>query len=496
MVLILAQTAYLFVLFFRLYENVHWVSYVMNTLALVMSLYVIWRDRDPAYKIGWILLICLFTVVGVPLYALYGDKKPSRHLRRRIDSVEKQHRLDLTQTEDLRTVGGTTRMKRTVEYVAKSGPYPAWAHTGTRYYEVGERFFEDFLEDLAMAEHFIFLEYFIISRGSLWDEIAKLLKQKAAEGVDIRIIYDDVGSINCLPRRFVKEMTDAGIRVLAFNTVKPLLSLVYNNRDHRKIAVIDGYIGYTGGLNIGDEYANRRVRFGHWKDTGIRLYGNAVWNFTVMFLNMWNAFCKPADRVEGYHRYGPHVYHPGEFGTDGIVQPFSDTPLDEENLGQNLYMEILSQAEDYVFIYTPYLIPSSEMMTALTLAAKRGVDVRLVTPGIPDKPLIFAMTRSYYAPLMAAGVKIYEYTPGFIHAKSFVSDDRIAVVGSLNVDFRSLFLHFECGTLLVDSSCIADLRSDCITTFHRCHQVNEIDLKNNLAATLLAAVLRVFSPII
>ena len=225
-----------------------------------------------------------------------------------------------------------------------------------------------------------------------------------------------------------------------FNTMKPLPSLVYNNRDHRKIMVIDGYIGYSGGVNIADEYANRIVRFGHWKDSGTRLEGEAVWNYTVMFLNMWHAF-RGSD--EDYRAYSPHAWHPGEFESDGEVQPFSDSPLDDENVGENVYFEMLNQAQEYVYIFTPYLILDNEMETALKLAAKRGVDVRLVIPGIPDKPLVYAMSLSFVAPLIQAGVKVYKYTPGFIHAKSFLCDGKLAAVGTINMDYRSFFLHFE-----------------------------------------------------
>ena len=288
----------------------------------------------------------------------------------------------------------------------------------------------------------------------MWDGIFAILKEKAAAGVDVRITFDDVGSINKTPKRFISSLAQHGIKVLPFNPLTPIASLIYNNRDHRKILVIDGYIGYSGGFNIADEYINEVVRFGHWKDTGIRLEGHAVWNFTVMFLNMWNAFKKTE---EDYETFRPHICHPEEFGSDGIIQPYSDSPLDDENMGENVYLEILSQAEDYVYIFTPYLIIDNEMQTALSLAAKRGVDVRIVTPAIPDKKMVFRLTRSYYRPLIKAGVRIYEYTPGFIHAKSYLSDDRIGVVGTINMDYRSLFLHFECGTLMIGCEALYDL---------------------------------------
>ena len=318
-------------------------------------------------------------------------------------------------------------------------------------------------------------------------------REKAAAGLDVRLIYDDIGSIHCLPKHFVSSLKKAGIKVMAFNPILPFVSLVYNNRDHRKILIIDGCIAYSGGYNLADEYINRKERFGHWKDSGIRLSGHAVWNFTVMFLNMWNSFV-PTE--EDYTSFRPHKNHPEPFGEDGIVQPYSDSPLDDESLGENVYLEILSQAEEYVYIFTPYLIIDNEMKTALVLAAKRGVDVRIVTPAIPDKKIVFRLTRSYYEPLIKAGVKIYEYTPGFIHSKSFVCDDRIGVVGTINMDYRSLYLHFECATLMCGSSAVMDLKKDCLETFEISKEIRHEDCRRNFFGLLFDAFLRIVSPLL
>ena len=492
LVFLLVQLYYFFLLMYRLADYAKWISIGFTVVAVIMALFIIWRDFNPAYKIGWILLICLLPVMGVALYGFFGNKRPSKSLKRRLDQQEKIHREDLDKKADIRSIA-SPRIQRTSQYITDEGPYPPWLNTTARFYLVGDDMFDDMLEDLKNAEHFIFMEYFIIAKGWLWDQIFAILKEKAAAGIDVRVIYDDVGSMNKLPKKFEKQLRENGIKVMAFNTMKPFLSLVYNNRDHRKILVIDGYIGYNGGANLADEYANKEVRFGHWKDSGVRLYGEAVWNLTVMFLNMWNAF-KKTD--VGYGIFKPHVWHHGRFPTDGIVQPYSDTPLDDENVGENVYLEIINQAEDYVFIYTPYLIIDNEMQTALTLAAKRGVDVRLVTPGIPDKKLIYALSRSYYEPLIKAGIRIYEYTPGFIHAKNFVSDDRIAVVGTINMDYRSLFLHFECGTLFVESDIIPEMRNDCIETFTRSREITPADYRKYFIGKLFGAVLRVFSPVL
>jgi cardiolipin synthase len=302
-----------------------------------------------------------------------------------------------------------------------------------------------------------------------------------------------MGSVSVLPKGFAAKMSRAGIRTMAFNPFLPLVSLVMNHRDHRKITVIDGRVAYTGGINVADEYANRYERFGHWKDTGLRLQGDAVRSFAVMFLNMWNAYHKTDDD------YTPFLPDAEARETDGIgstVQPYCDSPLDEENLAENVYLDILAQAREYVYIFTPYLIIDSEMQSALTLAAKRGVDVRIVTPGVPDKKMVYRLTRSYYAPLMRAGVRIYEYAPGFLHAKSFVCDDSIAAVGTVNMDYRSLFLHFECGTLLLDDPVIADIKRDALETMARGREIGQRDTRKYSGASLIDLLLRLLSPLL
>lgn len=491
---IVAQAVYFIFLLVDFSDMSHYVTTTFQILSVILLLYIIWRDNNPAYQIGWIILICVFPVIGCVLFLLFGNKRPARYLKRRLDRQEDMHVEEMHQTAPIQEIRNQ-RLQRTASYVGKQCHYPAWQHSTTKYYPVADRMFEDMLEDLKNAEHFIFLEYFIIARGSLWDDIFEILRDKAAQGVDIRIIYDDVGSMRVLPKHFVRNMKENGIRVMAFNRMRPFLSLVYNNRDHRKIMVIDGYIAYNGGANIADEYANRIVRFGHWKDGGVRVFGEACWNYTVMFLNMWNAFEKEHPD-EDYSQFHPHTWHEDEFPSDGTVQPYSDTPLDDEDVGESVYLEIINQAQDYVFIYTPYLIVDEDMETALKLAAKRGVDVRLVTPGIPDKWFIYQITRSNYDALLRAGVRIFEYTPGFIHAKNFVSDDRVGVIGTINIDFRSLFLHFECGTLLYGTDSLVDLRNDAIDTFRRSHEITLQDGRQSFIGRLIGMILKVLSPLL
>lgn len=490
--LVLIQCAWYVILLQALQDYSSWIIIIFTVIAGIMSLFIIWRDENPAYKIGWILLICLLPVLGTTMYLFFGNKRPAKSLIRKIAPQDILHREDLKQVENVKG-DLSRRLFDTVRYLSNMGPYPAWKNTDVKYYTVGDIAYVDMLSDLKNAKHFIFMEYFILSEGKMWHEIYGVLKDKAESGVDVRIIYDDFGSINTLPKQFVKRMEADGIKAMPFNRIRPILAMVYNNRDHRKILVIDGYIAHSGGYNIADEYINIIERFGHWKDTGFRLKGDAVWNYTVMFLNMWNSFRKTD---YSYDMYRPHVQHPEEFQGKGVIQPYSDSPLDDENIGENVYLEILSQAEDYVYIFTPYLIIDNEMKTSLVLAAKRGVDVRIVTPGIPDKKMIFRLTRSYYEPLIKAGVKIYEYTPGFMHAKSYISDDRIGVVGTINMDYRSLFLHFECGTLMIDCPALKDLKKDCLETIEKSRQIHHEDCRRGFFGLLFDGVLRVLSPLL
>lgn len=484
------QFIYFIVLLLQISEMAHWINVTFRVLSVFMILYVIWDDRTPEVKIGWIIFLIVFPEVGSVLLLLFGGKLPSRGLRKKLSQQEARHKMDIQQTWPLDMLG-ETRVRGTARYVAEYGPYPVWDHTDSKYYPIGDRLFDDLIADLKNAKHFIFMEYFIIDKGSLWDEVKTVLKQKAEEGLDVRVIYDDFGSIGKLPRKFAQDLQQSGVQVMGFNTMKPFLSMVYNNRDHRKITVIDGYIGYTGGVNLADEYANRVVRFGHWKDTGVRLIGESVWNFTVIFLNMWHAF-RGTD--ENYKNYGPHVWHPGEFEGTGAVQPFSDSPLDDENVGENVYFDMLDQAKEYVYIFTPYLILDSEMENALKLAAKRGVDVRLVIPGIPDKKIVYAMTLSYVRPLIDAGVKVYRYTPGFIHAKSCICDGRIGCVGTINMDFRSFYLHFENSTLFYATDSLNDLYDDCLNTFRRSELMTG-RTGHHFFGAIIGFLMRVFTPL-
>ena len=380
------------------------------------------------------------------------------------------------------------------DYIWKYGHYPVYHNTDVAFYADASQGLEAQLAELKKAEHFIFLEYFIVDQGVMFNRIVEVLEQKSKEGVDVRLIYDDIGCINTLPPKYYKILQAKGIKCAAFNPFRPIMSVIMNNRDHRKIFVVDGKVGFTGGINLADEYINVASRFGYWKDTGIRLEGEAVWSMTVMFLEMWNYINHSS---EDYKQFMPQVYQKEPFEGDGFVQPYGDTPLDHETVGENIYLNIINHAERYVYIFTPYLIIDNEMLVSLCNAAKRGVDVRIVTPGIPDKKMIFLLTQSHYEPLLKCGVKIYQYTPGFIHAKSFLCDDKIGTVGSINLDYRSLFLHFECGVFMYNTKALMQLKEDCMDTFAASEEMTlEFCRGQNVFIRIFQGMMRLFAPLL
>ena len=487
--LVLLQICWLLWAFFSLTAGKVWVNAGLNVLSLFITLYLVRKDENSDYKIIWLVLIGMMPLLGGALYLAFGNKAPAKRMRQRMQAVERQHTADLAQQPG-QTDALDPASRGLSRYVSEYGPYPAWKNSTAKYYPCGEAMYPDLLADLEKAERFIFLEFFIVRTGKMWKGVEDILVRKAAQGVDVRLIYDDFGSLLGLPSDFVVKMERAHIRCIPFNPVVPLLSLVMNHRDHRKIVVIDGKVAYTGGINLADEYINAITRFGYWKDAGLRIEGAAVWNFTVMFLDFWNAF-RPFE--QDYSAFRPQfAVLPA---SDGVVQPYADSPLDEEPVAETVYLDVLAQSQQYVYFYTPYLAIGEEMLDALRNAAKRGVDVRLVLPGIPDKKLVFRLSRSYYLPLLRAGVRIYEYTPGFLHAKCCVSDDRAAVVGSINMDYRSMFLHFECGVLLLQNSQVLALRDDVRRTLPQCREVQCADCRTGLAGTVLDSVLRLLSPL-
>ena len=462
-------------------------------LSLLITLGIINSKSNPAYKIAWLIPILLFPVFGGLVYLLFGSDRTGRYLRKKLQGIGTE--MDNVIGEAHRRSGAeqlppdAANQSRYISHCAYCPPYQ---NTTTEYLPLGEVKFERMVEELKKAKHYIFLEYFIIQEGKMWNTILDILRQKAAEGVDVRVIYDDMGCIMILPTGYDKTLEQMGIKCRIFNPFVPILSSRFNTRDHRKICVIDGNVGFTGGINLADEYINAYEKHGHWKDTSILLKGEAVFNLTVMFLSMWDYLDGTAGKTD-YSRYYPTVW---DENAKGYVQPFADNPLDDEAVGETVYLNLINKAKRYVYITTPYLILSSEMFTALTSAAKCGVDVRIITPHVPDKWYVHAVSRSHYQPLIEAGVKIYEYTPGFIHAKTFVVDDDYAVVGTINLDYRSLYLHFECAVWMYQTPSVAQVRDD----FFKTQQISqEITLEEcrslSFPRRLGRSVLRVFAPL-
>ena len=462
-------------------------------LSLLITLGIINSKSNPAYKIAWLIPILLFPVFGGLVYLLFGSDRTGRYLRKKLQGIGTE--MDNVIGEAHRRSGAeqlppdAANQSRYISHCAYCPPYQ---NTTTEYLPLGEVKFERMVEELKKARHYIFLEYFIIQEGKMWNTILDILRQKAAEGVDVRVIYDDMGCIMILPTGYDRTLEQMGIKCRIFNPFVPILSSRFNTRDHRKICVIDGNVGFTGGINLADEYINAYEKHGHWKDTSILLKGEAVFNLTVMFLSMWDYLDGTTGKTD-YSRYYPTVW---DENAKGYVQPFADNPLDDEAVGETVYLNLINKAKRYVYITTPYLILSSEMLTALTSAAKCGVDVRIITPHIPDKWYVHAVSRSHYQPLIEAGVKIYEYTPGFIHAKTFVVDDDYAVVGTINLDYRSLYLHFECAVWMYQTPSVAQVRDD----FFKTQQISqEITLEEcrslSFPRRLGRSVLRVFAPL-
>lgn len=492
---ILIQIGYLVSIFWTL-GTLFTYSYVVFTIAaIIISLYIMNTDINPSYKIAWIFAILVFPIFGVMLYLCFGNSHSGKRLRKQMAKFSQEERLLLKQNEKVtNTINrDSCDIAKQVNYLYSFGGYPAYTNTKTTYFNLGEEKFATLLEELEKAERFIFLEYFIIQEGKMWNSILEILERKAKQGVDVRLIYDDVGCLFTLPYGYNRKLEEKGIKCRVFNKIKPLWSSKTNNRDHRKILVIDGHTAFNGGINLADEYINEFEKHGHWKDSAIMLKGEAVWSFTVMFLSMWNFLSN--EKPSSFDNYYPSNCEIQDCVNNGYVVPFTDTPLDDEPVGENVYINIINEAKEYVYITTPYLIIDNEMITALSLAAKSGVDVRIITPHIPDKWFVHAVTRAHYKTLISRNVKIYEYTPGFIHAKNFVSDDTTAVVGTINLDFRSLYLHFECATWMYKTSSIADVKKDFLNTLEKCEEITlEKCQKVNLLVRIMRAFLRFFAP--
>lgn len=456
------------------------------------------NDRsNPAYKIAWLIPILLFPFFGGLFYLFIGRHSLSNKSKQSMQEInlKTQESLNpnheaLDQLEALNPLAANQ-----ARYIQGFSLYPIHVNTQVWYLSSGEAKFNRLMSALKDAQRFIFLEYFIIEEGLMWNSILEVLKEKAQMGLDVRLIYDDVGCLFKLPYGYDKKLEALGIRCCIFNPLTPSLSIKGNTRDHRKIAIIDGTIAFTGGINLADEYINAYRKYGHWKDTAVMFKGSAVNNFTVAFLAIWD-YLRSED--EDYMLFlQPGLSERDALADQGFIQPFVDSPLDNESVGETIYFNLINKAQRYVYIMTPYLIISNEMVMALCASAKSGVDVKIITPHIADKWFVHEVTQSYYRTLTECGVKIYEYTPGFMHAKTFLVDDQYGVVGTINMDYRSLYLHFECGVWMYQTPALAAMKADFLSCLEKSHEISHAYFKQRTwPRTMLSTLLKVFAPLL
>ena len=474
------------ILLFALYFDDAFLYYYSITLALSMlcCVYVINKNMNSGFKIAWILLLLIIPMFGLTLFIMLEGSWFTMHKKKKMRKITERIKDGLHCNENVKL--DDSYAQKQSNYIEKYAYSPPVKNTKSKYFSCGEDYFVSLLNDLKTAEKSIFVEYFIIKESLMWDEIKKILAEKASQGVDVRVIYDDFGSIDKIRKKQVKELVSLGIRVKRFNPFVPVISLLLNYRDHRKICTIDSKIAYSGGVNLGDEYINRNVRFGHWKDSGIALYGEGAYSFEVFFLTLWEYITKEKQAM---------VKPEYEEIDAGIYQPYTDSPVDVENVGANVYMNMISQAQKYVYISTPYFVVDDEMLKTITNAAKSGVDVRIVLPHIPDKKMVNQATKSYYTRLIKSGVKVYEYKRGFNHSKIVVSDDKIATVGSVNFDYRSFYLSYECGVWMYNTETVADVLADFNNMINESIKISLEDCRVTPFTRALRALIAAFAPL-
>lgn len=468
---------------------------IFTLLSIGVALHVVWKKGKEAYKVTWILQVLIFPIYGTLFYLMFNRQTQTKKLQ---DSLEKIYHLHkpfklydevvLSQAKNEFKSHG-----KLMHYLSHTGDYPVYSAEEVSYYPIGEDYFKAMLKELKKAEKYIFFEFFIVAEGRMWQEMLDVMTEKAEQGVDVRVMYDDIGSFVTLPKTIQASLENKGIKSRVYNPFHPIVTSSQNNRDHRKVLSIDGKVAFTGGINIADEYINEIERFGHWKDNGIRLKGRGAWGLTLIFLELWQTMDEQLESQE-LTQLEPDFQYLREIST-GYVQPFADSPTDTTNIGEHVLIKLIHAAETSVWIYTPYLILDENLEVALTLAARSGVDVRIVTPKQWDKYLVHITTRSYYKELMDAGVKIYEYSKGFMHAKTILIDNEVAEVGTINFDYRSLYLHFENAVVIYGTDAIKDIQQDMADTIDQSEQISEKDVKQSTAAKITRSILRLFAPL-
>lgn len=466
---------------------------LFSVLAVIFVTGLVAKRDESSYKLLWVMVIVAMPIFGAMLYVFWGNKNTGKKLKKNLEQSASvlPKPADIADDECLSDIRkNDLRIGQTLEHITKTTGFPVLKNDTSKYYPFGEDMFQDMCEDLKKAQKYIYVEYFIIQRGKFWDTLTDIMAEKAAAGVDVRVMYDDLGSIGTYSLSNVIDLSKKGIKCIPFNPFL-FIKAQLNNRDHRKIMVIDGKIAYSGGVNLADEYINEVQKFGKWKDIGFRITGEAVKSYNYMFAEFWNAFSN--DKIPR------EIITQTEYETvnndNGYILPYYDSPMYEEHVSNELFTEMLSVATDYIWFYTPYLILGDALFDAFIRAAKRGVDVRIIMPGIPDKKMVYRLSRSYYRDLVKAGVKIYEYKPGFVHAKGFVADDKIAGIGTVNLDYRSLFLHFECNSVFYKADIVGHLKQDYLKTQSESVERTLVDVKKGILHNLIDNFLRVIAPL-
>ncbi len=493
-ILILIQLLVFLGIPYYLKEYATFIYSAMSVMEIVVLVYIINTEGNPAFKMTWMLCVMALPVIGTVFYIYVHLQLETRFVQNRLAALRMETEPYMDQDEKVTEAlwASKSANAQLSYYLSHQLGFPTYRNTEVEYFPVGEDKFVSMIKELEKAEKFIFMEYFIVEEGIMWDTILEILKRKVNEGVEVRFMYDGMCAFDLLPYSYPKKLQKFGIKCKMSNKIRPFVSTIQNNRDHRKICVIDGQTGYVGGVNLADEYINEKERFGHWKDTAVLLRGDAVQSLTMIFLQMWDV------DMRGVEPYGKYLTKKAESLNDrlGYVIPYADSPFDHENVGEEVYFHILNHAKKYVHIMTPYLILDNEMLTTLIRAAKSGIEVIIIMPHIPDKWYAFAVAKTYYKELIEGGVQIYEYAPGFVHAKVFVSDDDTATVGSINLDFRSLYLHFENGVFIYDNPEVQKVEEDFQNTLAKCHKVTVTEVRNRGVFMKVAGqVLRLVAPL-
>ncbi len=472
-------------LFFYKYLGIITLFYSLASIFIVLS--IIKNSTRLSNDLPWIILILIFPIFGTILLITLGRNYSKNKLLRNIFKYENEYKKELIQNKEIAKEIKDKELDN-IQYLINRTHHFVSTNNQITYYNFGEKFYPELLKELKKAQKFIFLEYFIIDEGVMWNGILDVLKEKASNGVDVRIMYDDMGTIALLSTNYAKELKKYGIKCITFNKLSPFKGIFMNNRDHRKMTIIDGKVAFSGGVNLSDEYINIGSKFGIWKDNGIKIVGDAIWNMTVMFLSLWNAnIHEDKDITKFKYSFDDRL-------KNGYVIPYGVTPLHKDLIGEDVYINMINSSKKYLYIMTPYLIIDTDMVNALCRAAKRGVDVRIIVPGIPDKKIVYTQTTSFFKVLHDSGVNIYKYTKGFVHSKVFLSDDIRAIVGTINMDYRSLYLHFENGIYMEKVNVLKDIKEDFENTFKDSKKLEDKDIKTGFIKSIWQAILRLFAP--